>query len=64
MTDHSKKRLYEIIPAAAVWATFAAALLLSVVQPLLAIYFIIVYDVYWLCRVVYFVLYYIRRQSS
>ncbi len=57
MTDHSKKRLYEIIPAAAVLLTFAAAIILSFAEPLLAIYFIIVYDVYWLVRVSYFVLY-------
>jgi cellulose synthase/poly-beta-1,6-N-acetylglucosamine synthase-like glycosyltransferase len=57
VTEHSKKRFYEIVPAALVWTTFAAALALAAFAPLWAIYFIIVYDVYWLTRVVYFVLY-------
>ncbi|MBI4280802.1 glycosyltransferase family 2 protein [Candidatus Uhrbacteria bacterium] len=49
------KRFLEIIPGALVWSTFAAAILLSFFRPLWAIYFVIVFDLLWLFRVLYFV---------
>lgn len=51
------RRTLEIIPGALVWGTFLVAILLSFVRPLWAIYFIIVFDLLWLFRVLYFVFY-------
>lgn len=50
-------RHLEIIPAAALWTTFVLALVLSLVRPIWAIYFIIVFDLLWLFRVLYFITY-------
>lgn len=49
------KRILEIIPGALIWTTFALAVILSFVRPLWAIYFIILFDLLWLFRVLYFV---------
>ncbi|MFH1866909.1 MAG: glycosyltransferase family 2 protein [Patescibacteria group bacterium] len=52
----SKKKVYracEMIPGILVWSTFAAAIMISMWHPLWAIYFIIVFDLYWLLRVAY-----------
>ncbi len=48
-------RGWEILPGALVWGTLLGAIALSFVAPTAAIIFIIVFDVYWLFRVVYFV---------
>jgi len=53
----SRRRLLEIIPGALVWTTFVFALVLSFVQPLWVIYFIIIFDLYWLLRVLYFIIF-------
>lgn len=50
-------RMYEILPGAFVWATFCVAVILSVYKPLWAIYVIIIFDLYWLFRVVYFIIF-------
>ncbi len=50
-------RIYEIIPGALSWAILAASFIVSFLKPLWAIYFIILFDFYWLVRVSYFVLY-------
>ncbi len=61
MSAEKKKYLYyrilEIIPGTLVWATFAVLIVLSVLRPILAIYFIILFDLYWLLRVSYLMLY-------
>ncbi len=49
-----EKRVYEIIPGALVWFTVVASLVLSYVRPLWVVYFVIVYDLYWLFRVAYY----------
>ncbi|MFZ6015873.1 MAG: glycosyltransferase [Patescibacteria group bacterium] len=49
-----EKRLFEIIPGALVWLTIILSIGLSFVRPLWVVYFIIVYDLYWLFRVAYF----------
>jgi len=58
MTDNRriKYRVLEIIPGALVWLTFILSIGLSFVMPLYLIYFIILYDLYWLFKVVYFVI--------
>ncbi|OGL87402.1 hypothetical protein A3I40_00170 [Candidatus Uhrbacteria bacterium RIFCSPLOWO2_02_FULL_48_12] len=57
LTDRSKYRILEMIPGMLVWATFILAVTLSFVRPLWAVYFIILFDLYWLWRVSYFVFY-------
>ncbi len=46
-------RLLEMIPATLVWGTFIGALALSIYAPLWAIYIIILFDLYWLIKAVY-----------
>src|SRR3989344_8385100 len=48
------QRLLEIIPGALVWTTIIASIVLSFVRPLWLIYFVIVFDLYWLFRVTYY----------
>lgn len=47
-------RLLEILPGATVWTTLVLSFVLSYYHPLWMVYFIIVYDLYWLFRVLYF----------
>ncbi|MBI4268208.1 glycosyltransferase family 2 protein [Candidatus Uhrbacteria bacterium] len=51
------ERVLEIIPGALVWGTFALAVILSVTQPVSVMIFIILFDLYWLLRVLYFVVF-------
>jgi len=57
MSDYRKYRLLEIIPGVLVWSSFALAIVLSVFLPLWAIAFIIVFDLFWLFRVLYLMTY-------
>lgn len=50
----TRKRLYEIIPGALVWSTLTICVFLSYLWPLAMIYFIILFDLYWLLRILYF----------
>jgi len=50
-------RFLERIPATLVWTTLLATVALSFLQPLWAILFIIVFDLFWVFRVFYFVFY-------
>jgi hypothetical protein len=49
-----EQRVYEVIPGALVWLTIVGSVVLSAVRPLWMVYFIIIYDLYWLFRVVYY----------
>jgi hypothetical protein len=49
-----KRRVLEIIPGLMVWTTLIASIALSITQPLWMIYFIILFDLYWLMRIFYF----------
>lgn len=51
---YGQLRFWEMFPGLLVWGTFSLALLLSFVQPLWVIVFIIVFDLLWLFRVLYF----------
>ncbi len=53
-SDKQKYRLLEIIPGALIWITLIAAVALSFIRPLWVIFFIVVFDVYWLFRIGYF----------
>src|SRR3989338_7157428 len=57
LSDYYRYRLYEILPGLSVWFTLLGALLLSFTHPLLMIYFVIIFDLYWLTKVLYFSFY-------
>ncbi|MFA6534280.1 MAG: glycosyltransferase family 2 protein [Patescibacteria group bacterium] len=57
LSQSLRYRLYEMIPATLTWGTFILAIVFSVFRPLWVIYFIIVFDLYWLFRVSYFIFY-------
>lgn len=50
----TRKRFYEILPGAATWTVLVLAFSLSFLKPLWMVYFIILFDLYWLFRVTYF----------
>ncbi|MFC1612974.1 glycosyltransferase [Patescibacteria group bacterium] len=56
MLELSNKKLgrfYEILPGAMIWLTFIGIVILSFWKPLWAIIFIIIFDFYWLLKVIY-----------
>src|SRR3989344_5270492 len=57
LSENKYYRLLEIIPGALVWLTFIGALALSFFSPLLAIYLIILFDLYWLVKAIYWLVY-------
>jgi len=60
MKDKTKIRIYEIIPGLLLWTALIGSIVLSFIKPLWVIYFIIVFDLYWLTKVIYFVFYMIH----
>jgi len=50
-----KNRILEIIPGLLVWLTFILAVIFSFVKPIWVIGFIIAFDLFWLVRIIYFV---------
>ncbi len=54
ISDFKKYRIYEMLPAISIWIFLILSILFSFVRPLWMIYFIIVFDLYWTLRVVYF----------
>lgn len=52
-----QQRVFEIIPGFLVWSTLGLSIILSFVKPLWAISFIIVFDLYWVIRVLYLATY-------
>lgn len=49
-------RILEIIPGAMVWVTFVGLILMAYLKTTWAIYFIIIFDVYWLVRIIYMII--------
>ncbi len=52
--QYGKMRFWEMFPGLLVWGTFSLAFLFSFIQPLWVIIFIIVFDLLWLFRVIYY----------
>lgn len=50
-------RFLEIVPGVLIWSTLIGAVALSYARPLTALVLIVLFDLYWLFRVVYFVFY-------
>ena len=46
-------RILEVIPGILVWTTFVAIIMLSLLKPLYGIYFVIIFDVYFVLRITY-----------
>lgn len=57
LSDYQRYRLYEFLPGLTVWLTLIGAIVLSFVRPLWMIYFILVFDVYWVLKVLNFSFY-------
>jgi cellulose synthase/poly-beta-1,6-N-acetylglucosamine synthase-like glycosyltransferase len=57
LSNYYRYRLYEILPGITIWLTLILGVVLSFAKPLWMIYFILVFDVYWVLRVVYFSFY-------
>lgn len=57
ISPYGQHRFLEMIPGGFIWLTFVGAIVLSFLAPTVAMVFIIVFDLYWLFRVVYFVFY-------
>lgn len=57
LTDYQRYRLYEILPGLSIWLTLALCVGLSFFYPLGMIYFVIVFDIYWVLRVINFSFY-------
>ncbi len=50
-------RFLEIVPGLAVWLTFAIVIFISIWQPLTGIYIIIAFDIYWILRILYLLIF-------
>ena len=48
------QRVCEILPGALVWLTLTACVVCSLIRPLWMVYFVILFDFYWLLRILYF----------
>ena len=57
ISDYARYRIYEILPGLSIWLTLILGVFLSFIKPLWMIYFILVFDVYWVLRVAYFSIY-------
>jgi hypothetical protein len=53
----ARYRFYEMIPGLTVWFIFLGAIILSFVKPIWAIYWIIIYDLYWVLRIIYLLIF-------
>ncbi|MCH8049161.1 glycosyltransferase family 2 protein [Patescibacteria group bacterium] len=55
--QYGKNRFFEILPGFLIWATFFLAIFTSFFAPAIAVIFIIIFDLYWTLRVLYFLFY-------
>ncbi len=54
--QYGKNRLWEIIPGALDWSILIGTLALALASPAAAIILVIIFDIYWFLRVLYFVI--------
>lgn len=54
LTDYQRYRLYEILPGLSIWLTLILSVLLSFTRPMWMIYLIILFDIYWVLKVMNF----------
>lgn len=52
LSDYQKYRFYEMVPGILVWGTLLASIILTFVKPMAMIYFIILFDIYWVLKVI------------
>jgi len=57
ISDYARYRLYEFLPGFSIWLTLIFGVVLSFFKPLWMIYFMLVFDLYWVLRVTYFSIY-------
>lgn len=57
MKNNKIYRFLEMIPGTMMWGAFLFALIISFIKPFWVIIFIIIYDLFWVYRVMYFVFY-------
>lgn len=50
----TRKRLLAMVPGLMLWTTLVVSVVLSFIRPLWMIYFVILFDLYWLLRILYF----------
>lgn len=63
LTAYQRYRLFEILPGLTIWGTLVASIVLSFFQPLWVIYFIILFDIYWVLKVFNFSFYLVLSWS-
>ena len=56
-SQYGKHRFWEMIPGILIWTTFALAIGASFFAPAIAVVFIIIFDLYWTMRVLYFLIF-------
>jgi len=52
-----EERILEVVPGLLIWLTFIFGVLFSFIKPIWVIYFIILFDLFWVLRLLYFILY-------
>ncbi|MCF6276744.1 MAG: hypothetical protein L3J07_02750 [Candidatus Magasanikbacteria bacterium] len=57
LSDYQRYRMYEILPGLSIWLTLILGVTLSFTKPLWMVYFIILFDIYWVLKVAHFVFY-------
>lgn len=53
LSDYSKYRLLEMIPGILTWLTLVSVVVLTWLYPLAMVYVVIIYDFYWMMKVIY-----------
>jgi len=57
ISDYQRYRIYEILPGASIWLTIILMFLMSAIKPVWVVYFIIIFDIYWVLKVFNFSFY-------
>ena len=57
LSDYQRYRLYEMLPGISIWSTLILSIIFSFIYPLVVIYTVLIFSVYWVLRVMYFSFY-------